>query len=257
MTSPRLWADNNLFYLPSLDYDSILVEQTFVCIDEENHHITRVRRLGVGDSIELFDGHSNWLKVVILSIDKKNNIQYQCLEKATIAAHHYRIDCYCALPKNERMTSMLDMLTQLGMNHFYPLKTQRSVNSINEHKKTKYQRVCIEACKQSRRLQLPTVHDEVNLQQLLTNIEKKDTSYFLADQQGQSMTSLLVDLKQQCNNNHIAIIIGPEGGLSGDEREQIVNAGGQMVNFNPAVLRIETAAVAALAVLNNILAARQ
>jgi 16S rRNA (uracil1498-N3)-methyltransferase len=227
-----------MFYCPELR----CADEHLTLAGAEAEHARAARRLVVGDGVWLFDGQGTVGHAIIIAVDRRTgSLRLQLQQRDVIPPAFPRVELACALPKGERQTVLLDMATQLGMTEFYPLLCERSIVRSGRNATRRWQRICLEACKQSRRAYLPVIHAPLTLPQVLAGL---DDSYALwvADPTG-------VPLPQVSSERHerLLLMVGPEGGFSATELTHIVNARAQTINLGKAVLRTETAAVALLA----------
>ena len=208
----------------------------------EAGHARSARRLAIGDGVWLFDGQGTVGHAVIVAADQRAGslrLRVQRRDIIPLASRHVALAC--ALPRGERQAVLLDMATQLGMTEFYPLLCERSVVKPKGNAIQRWRRICLEACKQSRRVHLPVIHAPLTLAQLLAS---RDESYILwvADHSGVPLPHI-----SDKEREHLLLMVGPEGGFSPTELMSIANAGAQTVNLGRAVLRTETAAISLLA----------
>jgi 16S rRNA (uracil1498-N3)-methyltransferase len=207
----------------------------------EARHVAGSRRLKVGDGICLFDGRGTVGRATIASIDRRaKTIVAKVEECQAVPAPTPSIELACALPKGERLAILLDMTTQLGMAAFRPLECQRSVVKSGSMARARWQRICAEACKQSRRPHLPTIHLPATPAQVLADTNGCDI--WVADPTGVKIAAV----KAERASGRLLLMVGPEGGFSDNELAHLLRAGGQMINLGDSILRIETAAVVLL-----------
>jgi 16S rRNA (uracil1498-N3)-methyltransferase len=207
----------------------------------EARHVAGSRRLKVGDGICLFDGCGTVGRATIESIDRRaKTIVAKIEECQTVPAPTPSIELACALPKGERLVILLDMTTQLGMAAFRPLECERSVVKSGSTVHARWQRICAEACKQSRRPRLPIIHSPATPAQVLADTNGCDI--WVADPTGVR----IAELDTGKASDRLLLMIGPEGGFSENELAHLLGAGGQMISLGKSILRIETAAVALL-----------
>ena len=207
----------------------------------EAHHAAGSRRLKIGDRISLLDGRGTIGHATIENIDRRGKtIVAKVEERQAMPAPIPRIELACALPKGERLVVLLDMATQLGMAAFRPLQCERSVTKPGSMAQARWQRICAEACKQSRRPHFPTIHSPATLEQVLAHTNGYDI--WVADPTGVDIT----DLDTGEKNDRLLLLVGPEGGFSESELDSLLKAGGRMISLSESILRIETAAVALL-----------
>lgn len=234
------------FYYPFQTLSSDSLEIT----GPEVKHITGAKRLRVGDEIVLMNGRGGLAHCVLESADPRGrrlNLQIGAVE--SIAPASTDIVIASALPKGDRLSTMLDMLTQLGMSHFQPVQFERSVSKWSSNLKARCERIVIEASKQSKCAWVPVIEQEIVYKSLLN--ERIDARHIviLADQSGRQLNCFSQTLKTA---KQIRLLIGPEGGLS--QRENVLSQGKNIniVKLAVPILRIETAAVAAISALNQI-----
>jgi 16S rRNA (uracil1498-N3)-methyltransferase len=207
----------------------------------EAHHVAGSRRLKAGDGICLFDGRGTVGRATIESIDRRaKTIVAKVEECRAVSAPTPRIELACALPKGERLAILLDMTTQLGMAAFRPLECERSMVKSGSTAHARWQRICAEACKQSRRPHLPTIHSPATPAQVLADTNGCDM--WVADPTGVR----IADLDAGKASDRLLLMIGPEGGFSENELAHLLAAGGQIISLGESILRIETAAVVLL-----------
>ncbi|NIO42775.1 MAG: RsmE family RNA methyltransferase, partial [Burkholderiales bacterium] len=146
--------------------------------------------------------------------------------------------------KGERQATLLDMATQLGMTAFKPLICERSIVRPRTSAKQRWRRLCIEACKQSRRPYLPLIHDPAPPAEVIDQASAIGYKVWVAHPTGAPL--VMGDLPVSIADA-LLLMVGPEGGFSEHEISQIVAAGAQPVSLGRTILRIETAAIALLA----------
>lgn len=207
----------------------------------EARHVAGSRRLKIGDGVCLFDGRGTVGQATIETIDRREKaIVVKVEECHVVPAPTPRIELACALPKGDRLATLLDMTTQLGMAEFRPLQCERSVVTPGSSAHMRWQRICAEACKQSRRPHLPVIYPLATPAQVLADTNGCDL--WVADPAGVSIKNL--DVGQAADR--LLLIIGPEGGFSENELALFMRAGAHMINLSKSILRIETAAVVLL-----------
>lgn len=225
------------FYHPDLSTDRLLLA------GDEAHHATATRRLRPGDALWLFDGEGGLARATIVEHKARGReLQLQIVERGSQARPIPELHLACALPKGDRQAVLLDMATQLGMARFTPLECERSVVRAPAGAKARWQRICLEACKQSRRAHLPLIEDAATPRDLVRATTARGEAVFIAHPDGAPLQAAA--LPARC-----AILIGPEGGFTDAEIAAVVAHGGRQVGLGAGILRIETAAVALLALM--------
>lgn len=226
--------------LPPLFYCADLRAATPELSADEARHIG-AQRLRVGDTLSLFDGRGVSARARLTGFaERGRQVQLEIEQRSEFPAPQIELALYCALPKGDRLHTLLDMGTQLGMTRFTPLLCERSVVQPGETWSARAQRVCIEACKQSRRYWLPALQPPMTLQDALADANARTMSRWFAHPGGQPIAA--VDRTDAA----VAIFIGPEGGFTEEEAAAAQRALATVVDLGPHLLRIETAAVALL-----------
>jgi len=213
------------------------VGQTVVLTGEEAQHAAGARRLGGGDTLWLFDGRGTLVRAELLTVDKRGRSIALRVAERHEESPAQPLHLVCALPKGDRQAVLLDMATQLGMTDFTPLVCERSVAMAGEQRAERWARICLGACKQSRRLFLPRLHPPASP----GTIALHGTS-LLAHPDGVALRPAIPG-----TSDAVTILIGPEGGFTDPELQALELAGARRVSLGTGILRIETAAVALLA----------
>jgi len=213
------------------------VGQTLVLTGEEAQHAAGARRLGSGDTLSLFDGRGTQVRAELLALDKRGrSIELRVVARRE-APPPQPLHLMCALPKGDRQAVLLDMATQLGITDFTPLVCDRSVVMAGEQRAGRWARICLGACKQSRRLFLPRLHPPASPGTIALR-----GAALLAHPDGVALRTALPEASAG-----LTILIGPEGGFTDPELHALEVAGARRVSLGAGILRIETAAVALLA----------
>lgn len=217
-------------------------EEEVALSGSEARHATGARRLEVGSRVCLFNGNGLVAVARIRSLGNRGRNPVLLLEEvAQQSPPQVAWHLASALPKGDRQGVMLDMLTQLGISSFTPLHCEHSAVKASEKSLSRFRRIVIESCKQSRRAFLPEIRPVVAPLELAKN--SKATIWF-AHPGGDTPAQLL---RTTGKPESLTIMIGPEGGFSETEVQLMQDQGASMVSLGEAILRIETAAVALLA----------
>lgn len=158
-----------------------------------------------------------------------------------------------SLLKGEKMDWVIQKTTELGVDTFVPIESRHSVVHLKadrvEHQVARWHRIALEATQQSEQWRVPTIAPPQSLAALLTSRRHDTMTLMLAErQEGKSLQR--VDLPQDANS-FVLVLIGPEGGWSKEELEIAEQAESQFVTLGQYILRAETAAVAAISILQS------
>ena len=190
----------------------------------------------------LIDGRGGLARATLGQITKRGHeLTLRIEERRTEPPSKPSIHLACALPKGDRQSVLLDMATQLGMTRFTPLVCERGVVKPGAHSQERWRRICLEACKQSRRVYLPEIREPASPAQVAVSHQ----GAWIAHPSGVAAGAMLVGTLP----NELTLLVGPEGGFMEAEVRQAVEQGARTVSLGPAILRIETAAIGLLAVI--------
>jgi len=203
----------------------------------ESHHLSRVLRKQAGDHVEVFNGQGDWATATVEHVSKKA-VLLRLDEIHSDPLPAKQLTLAVASPKGDRFRWLVEMATELGVQRLIPLSTERSVVSPGHVKLDKLRQTVIAACKQCGRNHLLEITPVHTLQELL---QQADSNFIYGDMGAGSPLP--------ATWHSLTAIIGPEGGLTDEEVDQIKSAGGQPMSVSPHILRVETAGIALAAVV--------
>ena len=213
---------------------------------EDVRHIVRVLRLKKGDAITLSDGDGTDYDAVIVSLSDE---KVDCRIGAPYPSHaeaDRRITVYQCLPKTGKLETIVQKCTELGADAFVPVLSRRCVAQPTnnfEIRRVRYQRVALEAAKQSRRGRIPTV----GAIEKLDALDPGKFDLFLLAYEDERAETLKRVLRRNPDARTIAILIGPEGGFEEGEVAALTRRGAISVSLGARILRTETAGMAMVA----------
>ena len=213
----------------------------YILVGAEAHHLAAVRRLGPGQSVVLFNGDGHEYPAEILTTGKRAIVLNILRVQAADRERPFPLVVAAALPKGDRADFLLEKLIELGVTRFVPLVTARSVVHPKESVVAKFTRAVIEASKQCGRNRLMTIDPPQRWQTFVGRGDLPNARFLLHTAVGASALPRVV--------GPVAVAVGPEGGFTPEEVEQGLAAGWQVASLGPRTLRVETAAVAAAAIL--------
>ena len=213
---------------------------------EDARHLARVLRAEAGQRYEISDGKVAYLAEIAEA--RGPRVVFRVIEPLDTPATPLHITLCAALIKFDRFEWIVEKATELGVERILPVEAERSGKGLLEasrKRSERWARIAREASQQSRRLRAPEIAPAVRFEQCLA--EQADYRYFLEETAAPPLLRVL-RMSPACR---AALLTGPEGGWTDAERQLAAAAGWQPVSLGPQVLRAETAAVAAIAVLLN------
>jgi 16S rRNA (uracil1498-N3)-methyltransferase len=220
------------------------------------HHAVRVRRLKSGDACTLFDGNGNAWRVTLTDIDKRRALARVENRLPPTPPPSFPVTLALAVTAAERMDWALQKGTELGAAAFLPFYSEHSNARLNdarqERRSEHWQAVIVSACEQCGQNRLPRLSPPETFEAVLKTAAD-DTSalrFFLNADAQQTLPDALRNARTPSPPPTQAfLMIGPEGGFTPDENRAAHAAGWQAVRLGPRILRAETAAAAAIALV--------
>jgi 16S rRNA (uracil1498-N3)-methyltransferase len=227
--------------------DSIHRDTGTILTDVQFRHLTKVLRLKIGDSVELFDGKGILAQAIIEKIEKSQAV----LTIKSIENHpkptQQRIIIASSIAKGDRFELLVAKCTELGADRIVPVIFERTVKQSLQHRRL--ETIALESTKQCQRLFLPQIDLPTALPQ---TIEKLQSDYpsakIIFGSLAQSAESII---NFDFGKNDIIAFIGPEGGMTEIEENMLKKINACPVSLTDTILRIETAAIAFAAVLTS------
>jgi 16S rRNA (uracil1498-N3)-methyltransferase len=209
-------------------------------------HVTRVLRLRRGDALVVFDGSGIDYEAEIEALGRDEVRVRVGAGRDVESESPLDIVLLQGVCRGPRMDTVVQKATELGVARIEPVLASRSVVRVAgeqaERKREHWQRVAVAAAEQSGRSRVPVVVEPRPLEAALPALPATATRYLL-DPLGASLAALPGPVSP------LALLVGPEGGLSEEERSLAASVGFGAVRLGPRILRTETAPLAALAVL--------
>jgi 16S rRNA (uracil1498-N3)-methyltransferase len=216
---------------------------------EEAQHLTRVLRVETGQRYEISDDRGVYLAEITSA--RKQLVAFRILETLPHHPPPVRLHLHAALIKFDHFEWIVEKATELGVEKLVPFAAQRSERGLERaapKRLERWHRIAVEASQQSRRDHLPEIAAPQTLREIL---DAPATVRIVCDEEPAGQRTLLEVLPREKNSRDIvAILIGPEGGWTGPEREQFTAAEWTPATLGPQVLRAETAAIAALSIVS-------
>ncbi|MGY1620700.1 16S rRNA (uracil(1498)-N(3))-methyltransferase [Geodermatophilus sp. SYSU D00965] len=232
-----------LFLLDELpDAEELLVDGA------EGRHAVDVLRLTPGEKVRVGDGRGTVAEGAVLSAGPEG-LRVAVSTRHEVPPPALELVLVQALPKGERGPLAVELATELGVDRIVPWAASRCVTRWREDRAAKgvakWRAAARAASKQSRRPRVPEVTDLMTTRQVCGVLADVDLAIVLHEQARHPLARLELP-----SEGTVAVVVGPEGGLSDGEVVALAAAGARPVRLGPEVLRTSTAGAAALAALS-------
>ena len=217
---------------------------------EQVRYIGKVLRLRVGDTLTVFNGQGGEFAATVVAIGKNSAVlligeQHEVETESPLKVHLVQ-----GISRGDRMDLVVQKATELGVKRISPVLTEYGVVKLDAARAAKrrahWQSVAESACEQSGRTRPPLVDEPMALNAWFgARTKEADTDLILRPGAATTLASLAAPVTKVC------LLIGPEGGFSDSEYEDAEVAGFNAVSLGPRILRTETAAIAAIAVMQS------
>ncbi|WP_163836175.1 16S rRNA (uracil(1498)-N(3))-methyltransferase [Spartinivicinus ruber] len=228
-------------YSPFTPQEKAVVELS----ESASGHLGRVLRIKPGQPITIFNGEGISYQATVIEVSKKHVLVQLEKENTTNTESPLHTHLGQCLSRGERMDFAIQKATEMGVSEITPLFSERCEVKLSGERIKKrlshWQQIIISACEQCGRNQLPIINSPQSLTDWLSQVqaEQKLVLHHRTNQTLQSMN----------RPNSVAVLIGPEGGLSSNEIQAAEQQNFSSLTMGPRVLRTETAPIAVLALL--------
>lgn len=227
----------------------IIVGQPLSIEDEAAHYLLRVLRLTVNHVIHLFNGAGGYFVANIAETGKRSLLVMPVKFAGDEKESNLRLTLVQGISRGQKMDYTIQKSVELGVNRIVPVMTEHSnVKLAGERSLARishWRKIIISTCEQCGRNRIPDILAPITLEEWIAR-DSSQTKLVLHPSADRALSDIPVP------DEGIAMLSGPEGGLSGDDLEAAFAGGYQAVRLGPRILRTETAAVAAIAVCQNL-----
>jgi 16S rRNA (uracil1498-N3)-methyltransferase len=217
-----------------------------VLAGDDARHLRQVLRAETGQRYEICDNRDVYLAEI--EAVRKDEVSFQALEKLPVEPPPLELSLLIALTKFDRFEWAIEKATELGVAAIVPLETERSEKGLERaalKRLERWRKIARESSQQSRRARMPEVSDPAGLERALAI--PGANRYFLDEAGGTPLLSAVP--QHRASSDKVMLAVGPEGGWTDPERQLARRLGWTPVSLGPLILRAETAAIAATAVV--------
>ncbi len=219
---------------------------------ENLRYVKSALRMKKGDHLVLFDG-AGWEYEAVINKFSADGVDVEVLEKHMIHVEAPRITVLQALPKANKLDSIIRKATELGAHRIVPFRSARSVPQLTADKArarvSRWRSIATEAARQCGRADIPEVNEVLSFKEMLASSERVALKIIFWEEESQRGIKKLLRDNRYEGEKDITVMIGPEGGFSRDEVDMAVKRGFISVSLGRNVLKVETAAVTILSVI--------
>jgi 16S rRNA (uracil1498-N3)-methyltransferase len=209
---------------------------------EDFHHLFRVRRLRTGDRLRVVDGHGKARSAYVERVDRQSAV-LSLGEIVPSNESRLGVDLLVAAPRPQRASWLVEKATEVGVSTIRFINTDRGPRTYGPSTLARFRRVARSAVEQSGRAKVPEItvgHSWSDIEELLAGL---DRCWVFDPGRRRERFDLIGSWER------IGFLVGPEGGWEDSELEQLVEHGCVAAGLGERVLRVETAAIVAAAVV--------
>jgi 16S rRNA (uracil1498-N3)-methyltransferase len=223
------------FYAPP----SALRGQRVVLPDAEAHHARSVLRVTPGDRMTVVDGEGGWYRVQVDHAAEAQVVGHVVEAREDVGEPAVQVTVGIGLIRaRDRFETFVEKAVELGVHRIVPLHTRHAETSTLRRDRTR--KVMVAALKQCRRSWLPALGPVQSVEEMLA-ASAADRQFLCTRGEGPASLRRAADGAET-----VAVLVGPEGGFSAEEKERAVEAGSEPVSLGGRRLRAETAGIAAV-----------
>lgn len=228
-----------LFFVPAVKRDLAELHGDLA------QHLTRVLRVEQGQVFEISDNENLYLAEV--EVARKSLVTFRVTQRLAPRPEPFPITLYASLFKFDHFEWMLEKATELGVGVIQPIVSERSEHGLEKaapKRAERWRRILLEASQQCRRTRLPELRDLLGWEAALDS--NGALKVWLDERPGGRP---ILDVMRAEKPASAALLLGPEGGWADREADKIAASGWIAVSLGPLILRAETAALSAIALV--------
>ncbi len=241
MTIPRL-------YLPRP------LETGAVCAAaaDQARYLKTVLRMKEGDPLLIFNG-TGWEYKAVIRRQTADGMELEITGRRALPAAEIHVTLCQAVPKAEKMDGIIRHATELGAERIVPFLAERSVPRWRPEqlprKRERWQKIAVEASRQCGRPDIPEIGEIVTFERMLRDVPESGLRLIPWEEETKTGIREILRDPARSGMKEFVLVIGPEGGFSAGEIELARQAGFLSVSLGKRVLRVETASLAILAII--------
>lgn len=229
---------------------SVKEQETFTVSGDDARHLSQVLRMRAGETLRVSTqaGDNYLCEIVALN---KTEVTLRVLEKMASTELEKRIYLFQAIPKGDRMETVIEKAVELGVYEIIPVEMKYCVVKLDDKKKAsrlkRYQSIAEAAAKQSKRSSIPQIHDFMSYAEAVAYARQCDVC-IVPYECAEGMEATKRVLTKMADASSISIMIGPEGGFA-DEEIEAVRDEMDVISLGSRILRTDTAAITTMSMV--------
>jgi 16S rRNA (uracil1498-N3)-methyltransferase len=237
----------NRFFIPasSLEGEQVRLDP------EQSHQVCHVLRLKPGDTIVVLDDSGLEYDVTLTQVCLPQTLGQVTGKRRASGEPMTQLVLFQSLLSREKFEWVLQKGTEVGVARFVPVLTERGIvraKLIEERKLDRWRRIVVEAAEQSRRGRIPRIDQTIIFDEVISHLADFDRC-LIAAPSAEAVTLWDALRGMGRGSSSIGLMIGPEGGFTPEEVALACDKGALPIHLGPRVLRTETAAVVAAALI--------
>lgn len=213
--------------------------------EEQSHYLSKVLRMQAGRELVLFNGEGGEYGATVVAVSKKSVLVEVGVFTAENRESPLKLELAIGVSRGDRMDWVLQKATELGVTKITPLITERTEVKLGGERADKkvghWQQILVSACEQCQRNLLPVLSEPMAFSDWVAQCDA-ELKFVLHHRDSKGLPA-------DVTPKSLALLVGPEGGLTEDEIGQAVGLGFEPLTLGPRVLRTETAPVAAISLV--------
>jgi len=210
-------------------------------------HLVRVLRVEPNQQFEISDNQHRYLATVVTA--RKSEVVFEVDEQLPDLAPVPEVTLYASIFKFDHFEWLLEKATECNVHTIVPViaeRTEKGLDQAAAKRSERWERILLEASQQSRRMEMPFLTEPIPF---FEAIEKEASHRIILDELRQGPPLVTLSLQP---GNSVALLLGPEGGWADRERHLAMEKGWRPMSLGPNVLRAETAGIAALSTISQL-----
>ena len=218
-------------------------------MDDDLKHISNVLRMRIGEEILITNKNTaETYKCSIKEINKNEAVCTIIEKEENDTEPSIKVDIFQGIPKSDKMETIIQKSVELGVSKIFPVSMKNCVAKIKDDikKQERWQKISEAAAKQSKRNIIPSIEKSVDIKYLCSKIDEYDLVLVAYENEDKKT---IKDILKNNKVEKIAIVVGPEGGLTEKEVEELIKCGAKAVSLGKRILRTETAPIAMISMI--------